>query len=78
MRAILISGVLIAVMVFLGWLTFASGDGSASVTLDTDEVKKDTAAAVEKSKELVEEGKQLLQEVQEETQPEEAPADKQQ
>ena len=54
----------VTAMVFCGWLTFGQGDGTTSVTVDTNEVKSDTKAAVEKGKELidavVEEGRDLI------------------
>jgi hypothetical protein len=56
MKALLITIVLAGLMALLGWLTFANGDGSASVTIDTDKVKSDTAAVVEKGKELAKDG----------------------
>lgn len=60
MRGIIVTALLIAAMVICGWLTFNRDDGSASATFHADEAKQDTAAAVEKGKELVDEGKQML------------------
>ena len=56
MKAFLLTVVILALLFGLGWLSYTSGDGSASVTIDTDKVKADTSAAVEKGKELVEDG----------------------
>ena len=56
MKALLLTIAILALLFGLGWLSYRSGDGSASVTIDTDKVKADTSAAVEKGKELVEDG----------------------
>lgn len=60
MKALLITLAIVGVLFFLGWLSFTSSDGSASVTLDSGKVKADTSTAVEKGKELVEEGIEKL------------------
>lgn len=54
MRVVLILAVGVILMVFFGWVSFNRTDGTASVTIDTDAVKQDTADAAEKSKELIE------------------------
>ncbi len=53
MKMILISIVAVMGMVLCGWLTFASSDDVVSVSVDTAEVKKDTAKAVEAGEELI-------------------------
>ena len=60
MKALLLTAVIVALLFGLGWMSFASRDGSASVTIDTDKVKDDTSTAVEKGKEIVEEGLEKL------------------
>jgi hypothetical protein len=56
MKALLLTIAIVALLFGLGWLSFASHDGKASVTVDTNRVKDDTSTAVEKGKEIVEEG----------------------
>ncbi|MBC7964609.1 MAG: hypothetical protein H7Z17_01690 [Fuerstia sp.] len=60
MKALLMTLAIVGVLFFLGWLSFTSINGSASVTLDSGKVKADTSTAVEKGKELVEEGIEKL------------------
>ena len=62
MKAFLIIAAIVCVLFFLGWLTFATGEGSASVTVDTNKVKEDASTAVEKGKELLGEGVDKLKE----------------
>ncbi|MCA9034867.1 MAG: hypothetical protein KDA91_07055 [Planctomycetaceae bacterium] len=64
MKAILIIGVAVLLMVVGGWVTVTNTDGSTTVTLDKDEVKADTAEAVKKGEDLVDgavqEGRDLI------------------
>lgn len=55
---ILIIIVTILLMMFAGWLTFEAYSGGASVTIDTNEMKKDTEKAIEKGEELIEKAKE--------------------
>jgi hypothetical protein len=50
MKAILIAVVVLALMVFFGWLTFTSVGDKPSVSLNTDQVRQDTAHAAQATK----------------------------
>ncbi len=56
MKAILITVAILVLLFGLGWMSFVSNDGNASVTIDTNKVKDDTSTAVKKGKEIVEDG----------------------
>lgn len=78
MKAFLLTVAILALLFGLGWLSYTSGDGSASVTIDTDKVKEDTSAAVEKGKELVEDGvDKLKSKAEDEPDPSKDPEDSQ-
>jgi hypothetical protein len=46
MRALLFLIIVIAILVFAGWLTFSSGPGRTSVNLETNEIRQDTQEIV--------------------------------
>jgi hypothetical protein len=50
MRALLIAIVIIVLMVFFGWLTFSSMGGKPTVSLNTEQVREDTAEAADATK----------------------------
>lgn len=56
MKAVLVVAAILALLFCLGWMSFASNDGNPSVTIDTEQVKEDTATAVQKGKDIVVEG----------------------
>jgi predicted negative regulator of RcsB-dependent stress response len=60
MKAILIIAAILALCFCFGWMSYATTDGNASVTLDTEKAKEDTSTALEKGKEIVQEGIEKL------------------
>ncbi len=50
--ALIVIGVVV-LMVIGGWITFNNTGDKATVTIETQEIKKDTEEAVEKGKELI-------------------------
>lgn len=52
MRVLIAVIVVVAVMVFVGWIKFSSPDGDPTLRVDTNKMKQDTSAIVDKSKEL--------------------------
>ncbi len=52
MRALIVVIVILVVLGFVGWIKFSSPDGDPTLRVDTNKVKEDTSAIVEKSKEL--------------------------
>lgn len=74
MKAILMIAGILATFFFLGWMSFSTTDGSASVTVDADKAKEDTSKAIEKSKEIVEEGIEKLKTPAENDSPGDAPS----
>jgi hypothetical protein len=50
MKALLIAVVVVSLLVLFGWLTFTSVGGKPSVTLNTEQVREDTAEAAEATK----------------------------
>ncbi|SMP59175.1 hypothetical protein SAMN06265222_106178 [Neorhodopirellula lusitana] len=55
MRALIIAGVIIVVLVLVGWLRFSSPEGDPTIRVDTDRVKQDTSNIVEKAKDAASE-----------------------
>jgi hypothetical protein len=56
-RTVIVTAIVVAIGAFAcwaGWVTFTNSGNKASVTVDADEVKKDTLQAVESGKELLE------------------------
>lgn len=54
-------------MVFAGWITFTHSPGRASVTLETEVMKKDVDKAVEQGKELTDEARRKMHDRRHET-----------
>lgn len=52
MRVLIAVIVVVAVMGFVGWIKFSSPDGDPTLRIDTNKMKRDTSAIVDKSKEL--------------------------
>lgn len=52
MRVLIAVVVIIAVLAFVGWIKFSSPDGDPTLRIDTNKVKQDTSAIVDKSKEI--------------------------
>jgi predicted negative regulator of RcsB-dependent stress response len=52
MRALIVIVVLAVVLGYVGWVQFSSPDGDPTIRVDTEKVKQDTSAMVEKSKEI--------------------------
>ncbi|WP_404305396.1 hypothetical protein [Neorhodopirellula lusitana] len=55
MRTLIIAGVIIVVLVLVGWLRFSSPEGDPTIRVDTDRVKQDTSNIVEKAKDAASE-----------------------
>ena len=73
MKGLLILAAVVLLAALLGWLSFGNSDDSATMTIDKQEVRQDTEAAVEKAKEVAEEAKQKIQEAVGEDQPADSP-----
>ncbi len=52
MKAVILLLVAVILMSWLGWLTFQKTNGQATVTLETEQIQKDTERAVEKGKDV--------------------------
>ncbi|HUG19768.1 MAG TPA: hypothetical protein VMM56_12360 [Planctomycetaceae bacterium] len=63
MKVLLIISVIVLGLAFVGWLKYSDSEANTTITIDKQEVKKDTEAAVEKSKEVLEDVKQKASEV---------------
>lgn len=74
MKAVFFVIVAVALMCFAGWIRFSNDGESASATINTQEVKKDTADAVQKGQQLIEDGKQMLNKATNETEADPAKA----
>ena len=55
MRALLIAALIVVVLLFVGWIRFSSPDGNPTIQIDTEKVKQDTSALVEKAKDAADE-----------------------
>lgn len=55
-KALIVIIVVVLIAALLGWISFSGGDGSASVTVDTQKVQDDTKDAVNKGREIVNDG----------------------
>ncbi len=55
MRTVLVIGVIVVVLLLVGWLRFGTSDGNPTIQVDTDKVKQDTSAVVESAKDAIEE-----------------------
>lgn len=53
MRGVVAVIVVVLLLALAGWVTFGSDSGSASINLETETIKEDTATAVEKGKQLL-------------------------
>jgi len=53
MRAFLILVLVLVAMIFMGWLHFRGDSNSASVTLDTQEIRDDTGKAAKGVRDFV-------------------------
>ncbi len=53
MRAIIAIAIVLLILGFIGWIQFSSPDGDPTIRVDSDKVKQDTSAFVEKSKRAV-------------------------
>lgn len=60
MRALIVIAVLVALLVWAGWLQFSSPNGDPTLRVDTDKVRHDTSNMVEKSKEAVDSAAQKI------------------
>lgn len=56
MRVLLIVAAAVALLFVAGWLTFNTGDGDASLNVETDRIRQDT-------QELIEGGQRTMQDV---------------
>ena len=52
MRILIAVVVIVAVLGFVGWIQFSSPNGDPTLRMDTNKMKEDTSAIVDKSKEL--------------------------
>lgn len=52
MRAIIVIVVIVFILGLVGWVQFSSPDGDPTIRVDTDKMKQDTSAIVEKTKEV--------------------------
>ncbi len=52
MRAVLVIVVILIVLGLVGWLRFGSPDGDPAISVDSQKVRQDTSAIVEKTKEV--------------------------
>jgi len=53
MRGLIVLAVVVLGMLVAGWLTFHRGNGTASVTVETDKIQQDTTRLVEHGKEAL-------------------------
>ncbi|WP_164100524.1 hypothetical protein [Candidatus Laterigemmans baculatus] len=53
MRALLVGLALIVLLFVAGWLTFSSGDGDASLNVETETIRQDTTELTEGAEQLV-------------------------
>lgn len=60
MKAVLFVVVIVGAAALVGWLRFSAGDGTASVTVDTEKVQEDAGEAVDKGKELFQDSTNAL------------------
>lgn len=60
MKAIIIAVLLVAGLMFIGWITVDSNAEKPTVSFDTQEAKEDTTKAVQVGKEIVADGKELI------------------
>lgn len=52
MRVLIAVIVIVAILGFVGWIKFGTPNGDPTLQLDTNKMKEDTSAIVDKSKEL--------------------------
>ena len=60
MRAIIILALIVLLMGLAGWLTFGSAPGKTSITIETDEIRRDTEDALEKTEEVIKSGARAI------------------
>ena len=60
MRALIIAGLIIVVLIVIGAVYFQSSDGKVTITIDTDKMKQATEKVVESGKELLNKAEQSL------------------
>ncbi|TWU25420.1 hypothetical protein Pla52o_17210 [Novipirellula galeiformis] len=53
MRALIVVVVLLVILGLVGWVRYSSPNGDPTLRVDTEKVKEDTSAIVEKSKQAV-------------------------
>ena len=53
MRALIIIILLVAVLVFAGWITLTNPDGDPTIRVNSDKVKQDTSTILDKSKQAI-------------------------
>ncbi|HSG70594.1 MAG TPA: hypothetical protein VLA12_09280 [Planctomycetaceae bacterium] len=63
MKVLLIIAVIVLGLAFVGWLKYSDSEAKTTITIDKQEVKKDTEAAVEKSKEVLNDVQEKTSEV---------------
>ncbi len=62
MRALFVLVVAVVLAIVAGWLTFSRSQGTATITIHTEEVRKDAREAVEKGTELLEKARDNINE----------------
>jgi hypothetical protein len=60
MRAFIVLALIVVLMGFAGWLTFGSVPGKTNITIETDEIRRDTEAALEKTGEVIKSGARAI------------------
>lgn len=60
MRALILIAGLVLIFAVLGWITFSSDSGKASVNLETTEIRKDTDTMLQKGSDLLDNAEEDL------------------
>ena len=68
MRLILAIVLLVVIAFFLGWLKFSSDDSGATIRVDGSEVREDTEAIVDGTKDLINKGAEKVSDADDTTQ----------
>jgi len=74
-RFLVIVGIVLLGMAFLGWLSFSRTGERATISIETKEIKEDTEKAMEKGKELTEEAGRKTRSLLNESRDHKPPAD---
>ena len=62
MRAILVIVVIVLVLAWVGWVNLSTPDGNPTLQINSDKVKADSAAIVEKSKQAIDNAANKIEE----------------